>query len=78
MGECKGLGMTCCLIYPTKPMLSFFKSGKDLAQVEKAKLYVAITRATHIVGIVVPENFVSNNMNLTFLESSEDIHRAVQ
>ena len=78
MGECKGLGMTCCLIYPTSPMLCFFKSGRDLAPVEKAKLYVAITRATHIVGIVVPENFVSNNMNITFWESGEDIHRAVQ
>lgn len=57
MGESKGLGMSSCLIYPTKPMLEFIKSGKGLTSLEKAKLYVAITRATHIVGIVVPDNF---------------------
>lgn len=60
MGESKGLGMTSCIIYPTKPMIEFIKSGKELAPLEKSKLYVAITRATHIVGILVPKDFDRN------------------
>lgn len=66
MGDSKGLGMLSCLIYPTKPMLEFINSGKDLAFSEKAKLYVAITRATHIVGIVVPNKFKAQYINVPF------------
>lgn len=74
MGESKGLGMKNCLIYPTNPMLDFFKSGKDLAVVEKAKLYVAITRATHIVGIVVPQNFTSKNIKIAYWYPTTNIY----
>lgn len=63
MGESKGLGMPSCLIYPTKPMLDFISTGNDLAPIEKAKLYVAITRATNIVGIVVPNEFQTKYIN---------------
>lgn len=73
MGESKGLGMKNCLIYPTNPMLDFLKSGKDLAPVEKAKLYVAITRATHIVGIAIPQKFISNKIKIAYWDPSEDI-----
>ena len=64
MGESKGLGMPSCLIYPTKPMLEFISTGNDLASLEKAKLYVAITRATNIVGIVVPNGFKAKYINV--------------
>lgn len=68
MGDSKGLGMLSCLIYPTQPMLDFIKSGKDLAFSEKSKLYVAITRATHIVGIVVPNGFKAQYISIPLWE----------
>lgn len=74
MGESKGLGMKSSLIYPTKPMLEFIKSGKDLSPVEKAKLYVAITRATHIVGLVIPPKFFSQRFSIAYWEPSEKYH----
>lgn len=47
-------------------MLEFMKSHEYLALPEKAKLYVAITRATHIVGILVPDKFEAQFFNMPF------------
>lgn len=66
MGESKGLGFNSCLIYPTAKMLAFLKSGYDFEETEKAKLYVAITRATHIIGFIVPKNFKSSYIDLPY------------
>lgn len=60
MGESKGLGFRSCLIYPAKPMLEFFKKRTPMTEITRSKLYVALTRATNIVGIVVPEKFNSD------------------
>lgn len=68
MGDSKGLGMLSCLIYPTQPMLDFISSGKELAFSEKSKLYVAITRATHIVGIVVTNGFKAQFISIPLWE----------
>lgn len=52
-GESKGLTFDRVLIYPTKPMMSWILDhSKDLPYQSKSKLYVAITRARHSVGIV--------------------------
>lgn len=47
-------------------MIEFIRTGADLAITEKAKLYVAMTRATHIVGIIVPNSFKANFINVPF------------
>ena len=52
-GESKGLTFDRVLIYPTKTMMSWILDhSKDLPYQSKSKLYVAITRARHSVGIV--------------------------
>lgn len=52
-GNAKGLTFDRVLIYPTKPMLNWILDhSKPLQAGSKAKLYVAITRARHSVGIV--------------------------
>lgn len=49
-------------------MLDFISSGKELAFSEKSKLYVAITRATHIVGIVVTNGFKAQFISIPLWE----------
>lgn len=66
MGESKGIECNSCLIYPTAKMLNFLKKGSELSPTEKARLYVAITRATNVVGIVVADDFKSDFINLPF------------
>lgn len=69
MGESKGLGNASVIIYPTTNMLLFLKNKKLFDETEMARLYVALTRATNVVGIVVPNNFISSCFNLDFWES---------
>ncbi len=53
-GESKGLSFDRVLIYPTKPFIDWFMNNEsELADTSRSKLYVAITRARHSVGIVV-------------------------
>lgn len=66
MGESKGIGTRSVLIYPTSNMLKFFKSQKPFDETEMARLYVAITRATHIVGIVVPNDYQSSLFDIEY------------
>ena len=52
-GDSKGLTFDRVLIYPTKPMLNWFINHQsELAFKSRSRLYVAITRARHSVGIV--------------------------
>lgn len=53
-GEAKGLTFDRVLIYPTGPMLTWFldHTKKVTSSKSRSKLYVAITRARHSVGIV--------------------------
>lgn len=55
-GVSKGLTFNRVLIYPTKPMLDWVKNNSSALKFpSRAKLYVAITRARHSVGIVVDD-----------------------
>ena len=52
-GDSKGLTFNRVLIYPTKPMLNWLLDHKtELKFQSRSRLYVAITRARHSVGIV--------------------------
>ncbi|MBU4355021.1 MAG: UvrD-helicase domain-containing protein [Proteobacteria bacterium] len=59
-GESKGLGFLRVLIHPTKVINQYLKDGKltkivnnkETAAFDIAKFYVAITRASHSVGII--------------------------
>jgi DNA helicase-2/ATP-dependent DNA helicase PcrA len=52
-GESKGLSFDRALIYPTAPIVKWFKDNNcDLAPISRSKLYVAITRARYSVAFV--------------------------
>ena len=65
-GNCKGLGFDRILIYPTKPIIQYLKTGlltkivkenitgktKEKDSLDIAKFYVALTRARYSVAIV--------------------------
>ena len=52
-GESKGLSFDRVLIYPTKPILTWFSNNdSELAPTSRSKLYVALTRARFSVGII--------------------------
>ena len=54
-GEAKGMTFERVLIFPHKPMETYSLTGKlEDAGKELSKIYVAMTRAQHSVGIVVP------------------------
>lgn len=53
-------------IYLLYKMLNFFKIRTEFKEPEKAKLYIAIIRAMHVVGIIVSKNFKSNFINLPY------------
>ena len=56
-GESKGLSFDRVLIYPTGPILKWFKNNdSELADTSRSKFYVAITRARYSVGVVVDDN----------------------
>lgn len=58
-GESKGSTHDRILIFPTKKMLDWIVSGKELEFEIKCKFYVAITRAKYSVCIVCSNNFDS-------------------
>jgi superfamily I DNA/RNA helicase len=51
-GEVKGMAFDSVLILPTGPITGYVETGADLKPEARAKLYVAVTRARHSVGIV--------------------------
>lgn len=69
-GNCKGLGFDRVLIYPTKPIVQYLKTGlltktikekttgktKEKDSLDVAKFYVALTRARYSVAIVCDYN----------------------
>lgn len=67
-GNCKGLGFDRILIYPTKPIMQYLKTGlltktvkekgkiKEENALDTAKFYVALTRAGYSVAIVFDYN----------------------
>lgn len=52
-GEAKGLGREHVLIFPTKAIGDFVRSGTSLDDMQAARLYVAVTRAEQSVAIVL-------------------------
>lgn len=66
-GECKGLERDTVLIYPTDPYRKWIKNKTTIQSYEaKSKFYVALTRARHTVGIVVPDDFQTSNKDFPF------------
>lgn len=56
-GQAKGRTYDHVLIYPVKDMLSWLQGNATAMKGQtRSKLYVAITRARHSVGFVVPDN----------------------
>ncbi|TBX78050.1 ATP-dependent DNA helicase [Rhizobium laguerreae] len=58
-GRAKGLGFDRVVIYPTRDMVSWLKDTRFKLEAEtRAKFYVALTRARHVVAIVadLPED----------------------
>jgi ATP-dependent DNA helicase UvrD/PcrA len=53
IGVSKGSTFDRVLIFPTKPMLQYIKSGDPDALAAREHLYVAVTRARHSVAFVV-------------------------
>jgi hypothetical protein len=52
-GRSKGLGFDRVLIYPTQEMMEWLKDPNSALKTEtRAKLYVALTRARHVVAVV--------------------------
>jgi DNA helicase-2/ATP-dependent DNA helicase PcrA len=57
-GISKGLEFYHVLIYPTKPILKWLLNNQsEFAESSRAEFYVALTRASFSVGIVVDDNF---------------------
>lgn len=52
----KWLSFDRVLIYPTQPFLEWIKNNNPLADMSRAKVYVALTRARHSVAIVYDFN----------------------
>ncbi|WP_107677150.1 UvrD-helicase domain-containing protein [Agrobacterium sp. LAD9] len=62
-GDSKGMTFERTLIYPHSPFEKYVGSGNlEDAGKELSKIYVAITRAQHSVGFVVPDKFKSNRL----------------
>ena len=58
-GRSKGLGFDRVVIYPTEKMMTWLEDPKGQLEGEaRAKLYVALTRARHVVAVVhdLPED----------------------
>ena len=53
IGVSKGSTFDRVLIFPTKPMLQYIKSGNPDILAAREHLYVAVTRARHSVAFVV-------------------------
>ena len=57
IGASKGRGYDRVLVFATKPMLAYLKTGDVSKAGDRSKLYVAATRARHSVAFVVPDDF---------------------
>jgi DNA helicase II / ATP-dependent DNA helicase PcrA len=53
IGVSKGSTFDRVLIFPTKPMLTYIKSGDPTILASRERLYVAVTRARYSVAFVV-------------------------
>lgn len=62
IGHSKGLEADVVLLYPTKDMLKFFLTNRsiELKDGTRNKLYVAMTRARYLLGIVYRDNVKIN------------------
>lgn len=69
-GESKGLQAEATLIYLTKVLIEHYSSKRKkqngISPLVQSKFYVAVTRAEHTVGLVVPDNFDNSIINLPF------------
>lgn len=63
-GESKGLGFNRILIYPTKPILEWILTQKNLNPTSCSKFYVALTRAKYSVGIIYDYDNGTNVENI--------------
>ena len=63
IGHSKGLEADVVLLYPTKDMLKFFLTNRsiELKDGTRNKLYVAMTRARYLLGIVYRDNVKIKN-----------------
>lgn len=62
-GDSKGLTFDRVLIYPTKKFIDWLKNkNSPLTNITKSKLYVALTRARHSVGIVYNQSIDGLNV----------------
>jgi DNA helicase-2/ATP-dependent DNA helicase PcrA len=62
MGEVKGMAFDRVLVHPTGPITKYVETGEPLPEVSKAKLYVAITRARHSVGILTEASKTTSSL----------------
>ncbi|MDR1189950.1 MAG: UvrD-helicase domain-containing protein [Bifidobacteriaceae bacterium] len=62
MGEVKGAAYDRVLILPTGTIIEHLETGVDLKPVTRAKLYVAVTRARHSVGIVTTSRTTKSSL----------------
>jgi len=53
-GQSKGSTFDRVLIFPTQPMVKYYRTRKPEQAGDRAKLYVAVTRAKHSVAFVIP------------------------
>ena len=61
-GEVKGMAFDRVLILPTGPVTKYVETRADLKPEARAKLYVAVTRARHSVGIVTTSRATKSNL----------------
>lgn len=63
MGDAKGTESDVILLYPTEKMAKFLFQNRDvvLAEMTRNKLYVGITRARYLLGIVFRNRYEFNN-----------------
>lgn len=62
MGEVKGMAFDRVLIHPTVTITESLEKGVALAPITRAKLYVAVTRARHSVGILTEDRSTSTGL----------------
>jgi len=72
-GLSKGQEFKRVLIYPTPQFISWIKNNdSELAPTSRSKFYVAITRATHSVGIVCDENLQTKGIEIYVKTKNEE------
>ena len=64
-GKSKGLTRERVVIYPSGPMIKWFKNNDaDISRAARAKLYVALTRGKHSVAIIMEDSDLKKNQGL--------------